>query len=592
MSKKNILYLWGNVNNLSVMLKLLNPDVLRPHFYPEVKRELPTVSEPGWTKVGGFTLRPHVDFIPQPGFQEIISICDADVVFTGGEASAGKTVAILLEAMRGLGRDGYSAILLKKELVEAKAGGGILADAKRIYSDMKGCCYTSSDSPTFEFPQWKSTIQLTHLNLQGSGQEREAQEKAKNKQASYIAIDELTNFNFKIWKYWFSRNRDDSGMKPKMICTLNANGWHWSRRMLDWYIGDDNYLILDRIGVKRYFVVEGEDVDDIVWGDSKKEVIKKAGITVTKEMEAAGVSPEHLVKSFTFIPGNLMDNRILTYSTKGGNVANLYQLGEAERMKLMYSYWGEMEEGEAQVTKTQIRDLFSNPWNGDETRRMSIDIGDGGDASRAWVFKGNQLINIETSYTDDAPEKINWIKSLQKKYSIPVENICVDATGGGNYINDYLKGVIGLVMNTLPIKEVDAEGNMIRFEQYVCLRDQLMGKLCAMVASQELSIGIDPNTVFPHGKRGTKKNTLLDILLDQSTCLKRYQKSNGKYFFVSKMEFKKSRGESPDDLDCFLMFCVFFLDATLKKGEDDPELTEADYAGLWSVSSDGYTDWN
>ena len=563
------------------MLRLVNEDINMPAIYPKVDRMLPTVDQEGWTKVDGFTLRRHIDYIPQVGFQEIIATCEADVVFTGGSASAGKTVSILLEAMRGLGRDGYSAILLKKELVEAKAGGGMLTDAKRLYSEIPGCTYTSSDSPTFDFPAWKSSIQLTHLNLQGAGQEREAQEKAKNKQASYIAIDELTNFNFKVWKYWFSRNRDDSGMRPKMICTLNSNGWHWTRRMLDWYIGDDNYLIPERIGVKRYFVIEGEEVEDIIWGNSKEDVIRNAHITVTKEMEEAGVTPDHLVKSFTFIPGNLMDNRILTHSTRGGNVANLYQLGEAERMKLMYGYWGEMEEGEAQITKSQIRDLFSNPWNGDNIKRMSIDIGDGSDASRAWVFKGNQLINIETNYTDDAPEKVQWIRSLQNKYNIPVENICVDATGGGNYINDYLKGVVGLVMNTIPIREVDDLGNVIKFEQYVCLRDQLMGKLCAMIASQGVSIAIDQNTTFAHGKKGTRRDTLLDILVDQSSCAKRLQKANGKYFFVSKLEYKKSRGESPDDWDCFLMFMVFFLDATLKKGEE-MELTEADYAALWN----------
>ena len=421
------------------MIRLKNQGTPMPEKYPRVERKLPTVKEEGWVEVEGSKLRPHIDFIPQTGFQEVLSTCDADVIFTGGSASAGKTWIILMEAMRGLGRDGYSAILLKKELVEAKAGGGILSDAKKLYLDIPGCLYTSSDSPTFEFPTWKSTIQLTHLNLQGQGQEREAQEKAKNKQASYIAIDELTNFTFKIWKYWFSRNRDDSGMKPKMICTLNANGWHWSRRILDWYIGDDNYLIPERIGVKRYFVVEGENVEDIIWGNTVQEVIEKAKISVTKEMMAAGVTPEHLVKSFTFIPGNLMDNRILTHSTGGGNVANLYQLGEAERMKLMYGYWGEMEEGEAQVTRSQIRDLFSNPWNGDETKRMSIDIGDGGDASRCWIFKGNQLINIETTYTSDAPEKVEWIKSLQQKYGVLVSNICVDATGGGNYIDDYFR---------------------------------------------------------------------------------------------------------------------------------------------------------
>jgi hypothetical protein len=562
------------------MLVLKNKDAVWPELYPKVVRELGTVKKKGWVEVDGVRLRDGIDYIPQVGFQEILSTCDADVIFTGGQASAGKTMAILMEAMRGLGQQGYSAIILKKELVEVKTGGGILQDAKRLYLDIPGCQYTSSDNPTFEFPQWSSTIQLAHMNLQGDSQVTEAQEKMKNKQASAIMLDELTNFNFKIWKYWFSRNRDNSGMRPKMICTLNANGWHWSRRMLDWYIGDDNYVRPERIGVKKYFVIQGETVEEIIWGNSKQELVEKLGITVTPEMAAAHITPEHLVKSFTFIPGNLMDNRILTFNTQGGNVANLYQLGEAERMKLMYSFWGEMSEGEAQVTKAQIRDLFTNPWDGKTIMRLSIDIGDGGDASRCWVFKGNKLINIETTYTDDAPEKIAWIRHLKQKYEVDIQNICVDATGGGGFIDSTVKGVVGLVMNTTPIKEFDEEGNVLKFEQYVCLRDQLMGKLCSMIASQSLCIGIDPNTQFSHGKKGCRTSTLLDILLDQSECLKRFRKDNGKYFFVSKLEYKKSRGESPDDLDCFHMSTVYYLDATLKK-EKEVEYTAFDYAGLY-----------
>ena len=188
------------------------------------------------------------------------------------------TFLLLMEAMRGLGRFGYSGIIIKKELVEVKTGGGILADAKRIYNGIDGVQFSSSENPTFEFPEWSSTIQLTHMNLQGESQMTDAQEKMKNKQASIICIDELTNFNFKIWKYWFSRNRDSSGMRPKMICTLNANGWHWSRRMLDWYIGDDNYIIPERIGVKRYFIIQGETVEDIEWGNSKEELIERLDI--------------------------------------------------------------------------------------------------------------------------------------------------------------------------------------------------------------------------------------------------------------------------------------------------------------------------
>ena len=492
------------------------------------------------------------------------------------------TFIILMEAMKGLGRKGYSAILLKKELVEAKAGGGMLADAKQIYSDVDGCVYTSSDSPTFDFPQWNSTIQLTHLNLQGSGQERDAQEKAKNKQASYIAIDELTNFTFKVWKYWFSRNRDNSGMRPKMICTLNANGWHWSRRMLDWYIGDDNFVIPERVGVKRYFVNEGESVDDIIWGDSPEEVAKMAGIEITERMYNDGIRVDTLVKSFTFIPGNLMDNAILTHNTGGGNVANLYNLGKSERMKLMYGYWGEMEEGEGMVTKSQIRAMFSNQHNGDDTRRLSIDIGDGGDASRCWVWKGNQVINIETTYTNDAPKKIEWIRMLKDKYDVELSNIVVDATGGGNYIDDYMRGIVGLVMNTRAITEYDEAGNVVNFEQYASLRDQLMGKLAAMIVSQSVSIAIDPNTTFKHGRGGVKESTLEEIITDQaSSLLKRLKKANGKYYFISKDEYKKSRGESPDDFDCLHMGMYYFLAAKSRKEPAKP-LTPNDFAALYN----------
>ena len=561
------------------MLRLKDGKVKFPERYPKIERKIPTVEEKGWVKVNGVILRENIDLIPQVGFQETMGICNVNVLFTGGSASAGKTYAVLLEAMRGLGRYGYSAIIVKKELVEAKAGGGMLADAKRIYSDMVGCMYTSSDSPTFEFPHWSSTIQLTHMNLQGSSQEREAQEKMKNKSASYIAIDETTNFTFKIWKYWFSRNRDNSGMSPRMICTLNSNGWHWTRRMLDWYIGSDNYVIPERVGVLRYFVIQGEGVEDIIWGDSVEEVVRKANITVTPEMKVAGVKPENMVKSFTFIPGNLMDNRILTHSMKGENVANLYQLGEAERMKLMMGFWGEMEEGEAQVSRSQIRDLFTNPVSGSKEKFMTVDLGDGGDASKAWIWIGNTAIKIKTSYSSDAKEKVAWVRALQIEYGVPIKNTAVDATGIGNYFDDYLKGCVGIVMNRMPINEYDEDGNLLKFEQYCLLRDQLMGKLCAMIDSQELSIAIDPDKVFEYGKEGKKKSNILDILMDQAECLKRLRKDNGKYFFVSKLAFKKSRGYSPDDLDNMIMKMIFNLDVSLKK-EVEVELTEADYV-LW-----------
>ena len=183
------------------MFTRINPNTQPVQLYPKVERELSTVRKKGWVKVNGAKLRDNKDLIPQTGFQESIQTCEADVIFTGGSASAGKSFCILLEALRGIGKYGYSGLIIKRELVEVGTAGGILSDAKRIYSEMKGCEYSASDY-SFAWPEYQSSIMLTHINLQSDSQEKEAQEKMKNKQASYIAIDELTNFTFKIWKYW------------------------------------------------------------------------------------------------------------------------------------------------------------------------------------------------------------------------------------------------------------------------------------------------------------------------------------------------------------------------------------------------------
>jgi hypothetical protein len=136
-------------------------------------------------------------------------------------------------------------------------------------------------------------------------------------------------------------------------------------------------------------------------------------------------------------------------------------------------------------------------------------------------------------------------------------------------------------MQSSPLTEYDEDGNILKFEQYVNLRSQMLGKLSAMINAQEMSIAIDKNTVFKHGKKGSRESTLIDIITDQAIgCLRRIQKPTGKYYFISKDEYKRSRGESPDDLDCMAMVTIFFLDARLKKRET---YIESDYAGLYEL---------
>lgn len=96
------------------MFTRINPDTQPVQLYPKVERELSTVKKKGWVKVNGAKLRDNKDLIPQTGFQESIQTCEADVILTGGSASAGKSFCILLEALRGIGKYGYSGLIIKR----------------------------------------------------------------------------------------------------------------------------------------------------------------------------------------------------------------------------------------------------------------------------------------------------------------------------------------------------------------------------------------------------------------------------------------------------------------------------------------------
>lgn len=72
------------------MFTRVNPDTQPVQLYPKVERELSTVKKKGWVKVNGAKLRDNKDIIGQTGFQEAIQTCEADVIWTGGSASAGK----------------------------------------------------------------------------------------------------------------------------------------------------------------------------------------------------------------------------------------------------------------------------------------------------------------------------------------------------------------------------------------------------------------------------------------------------------------------------------------------------------------------
>lgn len=77
-------------------LRLINKNLQFPALYPRVERKLDVIGDKGWDRVGGFTLRDkethgiYADYMPQPGLQEKLCSCEANLIFICGAASSGK----------------------------------------------------------------------------------------------------------------------------------------------------------------------------------------------------------------------------------------------------------------------------------------------------------------------------------------------------------------------------------------------------------------------------------------------------------------------------------------------------------------------
>lgn len=488
------------------------------------------------------------------------------------------TLGLLLKALDGIDQKGYGCLIVKKQLIATKGGSGtIIDDAKRVF-DFANSEFSSSDNPTFTWPAWGTSVTFTHANFSAETEKGlfDAQEKLKNFQNSAIFVDEATDHDWKIINYLLSRNRDSSGVPSKFIMTFNTNSHHFTRKMIDWWIDEHGRVIPERIGVTRYARIGGESVTDIVWGNTKAEVVEKANIQVPEDLLAKGMLPEDMVKSVTFRPCKMSENMILLSATKGSHASNVYNLGSTETEKLFDENWNAETEGMAMVSRSMIRDMWSSPKAQGDTMYASLDVAGGGDNCVLMIWREMNIVAIE-NFVGDSKQLEMWIKATLRNYGVPVQNMSFDATGIGNYLKGYTDGR-PITANMRPIQEYDEAGNPVVMELYYNVRSQLMAKAQYMFETGQITCSIEKDRCFPHGRAKMPK-PLIDIFIEESDQFRRTTKGN-RYYFKSKEEFKDRFGYSPDYMDAVIYRMVFTLDGKAKK-ELEQELTTADYAGLY-----------
>ena len=258
------------------------------------------------------TILSDVSIGPQEGPQTKFLESDADIVIYGGSAGGGKTYALLLDFLRHYNNPKAGAVCFRRTSPQVRNEGGLWDTSKIIYG-MLGA-EPKEVNLTWVFPKG-CKLKFSHLEYNKNVLDWQGA------QIPIIYFDELTHFTEKQFWYMLSRNRSVSSIKPYIRATTNPSSKSWVKKLVEWYLDENGFPVLEKSGVKRFFV----RIDDkLIWSENENELKQKYN----------GMTP----KSFTFIPAKLSDNKILT-SNDPSYLANLQALSKFERMQLLDGNW-------------------------------------------------------------------------------------------------------------------------------------------------------------------------------------------------------------------------------------------------------------
>lgn len=269
---------------------------------------------------------------PQPGGQELFQDCPADIMLYGGEAGAGKSWSLVYDHCKWVHIPTYRGVIARKEFAQIFDSNGLWDISNEIYPHFGGVP-VKSGKPYFRFPSG------ARVTFKHSQHEAKVEHYWQGGASAVIGLDELTQFSKKEFLYAMSRNRSTTGIASYMRATCNPDPESFVRKMIDWWIDEEGFVINERSGIIRYFVHRD---DQFVWADDPQDLIDKFG-------------PKTKPKSFTFIRGNLKDNRMLL-SKDPDYEASMDNLTDEQKHALKGGNWNHIENPDALFTRRDIND--------------------------------------------------------------------------------------------------------------------------------------------------------------------------------------------------------------------------------------------
>lgn len=259
-------------------------------------------------------------FRPHDGQQMKYFNCDASIILAGGGAGGGKTHALLMDALRGLGHPGYEAAMFRKTRIQHAIGGGLRNESQKYYSKVPGSEFNKSELQ-WDFPH------DCHVKFYGC----DDPSKYDGLQCAFLGVDQLEQLTAEEFWHLQSRVRTQSKMPPRIRATCNPEPG-WLERLLKsgGYVGADGLPVPDMDGKIRWFVRDGE-TDEMVWRDDAEAFGPLDADGMVLSGEFIGLIPD----SFTFIRFRLEDNPSVSKKYR----ANLQNMTIVERRKKLEGNW-------------------------------------------------------------------------------------------------------------------------------------------------------------------------------------------------------------------------------------------------------------
>ena len=484
---------------------------------------------------------------PQPGFQESFLSSPADVVIGGGAAGAGKSFALLMESLRHSGNARFKAVIFRRTIPQIKNEGGLWDTSKELFLGLRDSSGRSA-KPTEQPPKWRfpsgATLLFSHLEHENS---KLAWDGA---QVAMLGFDELIHFTSSQFFYLIGRNRSASGVKPYIRATTNPQTSGWVKRLISWWIYPDDYELFelrgmpipDRAGLLRYFFRHNEVM---YWGDSVQDVLDSLPDDILAICKPA------FVKSLTFIPGTLDDNKALT-DTDPGYEGNLFAQDKKHGRRLRVGCWFDVE-GENELYRYEdLQDMFTNTFVLGGEKYMTADIAmEGSDSFRVGIWDGLRLERMYSWAKSDGKMIWETMERLSHEHRVPGKNIVFDTNGVVNFLKGFFKSSFDFRSQALPLEELDDRGNSVKVN-YKDLRTQCAFWLSKSIGRQELYISC-----------GTDIER--DLIIEEFEIHKKLgENSSGRLIITSKPEIKAAIRRSPDYFDMIMMRMVFLIKPRLR----------------------------